>query len=208
MTKFFTADQHLGHGNILIYEADSRKNERGETFPSVEQMDEAIVTRWNEVVGPEDTVYSVGDFSYKLHTIAEYLPRLNGRVVLVVGNHDPFFKRCVTDRVSEARELALAVGFADLHMEHVLEVEGVGQVKLAHFPYLPPDSESEQFVRYENLRPAPTGEVLLLHGHIHSQWSTRQYSGMPPMLNVGVDMHGLRPISESEVARCFMGMKV
>ncbi|OYV28372.1 MAG: hypothetical protein B7Z79_13075 [Thiomonas sp. 20-64-9] len=93
MTTFFTADQHFGHANILKYEADSRKNDKGITFRSVEQMNEAIVDRWNAVVAPGDTVYSLGDFSYKLHTIGEYLPHLNGRVILITGNHDPFFKR-------------------------------------------------------------------------------------------------------------------
>jgi calcineurin-like phosphoesterase family protein len=203
MTIFFTADQHFGHANILVYEADSRKNDQGITFPLVEQMDEAIVDRWNAVVAPGDTVYSLGDFSYKLHTIAQYLPHLNGRVVLICGNHDPFFKRCATDRVDKARELAIEAGFADLHMEHVIEIDGVGAVKLSHFPYLPPTPDDEQFLRYENLRPEPTGEALLLHGHIHSQWLMRQYRNLPPMLNVGVDMHGMKPISETEIARLF-----
>lgn len=203
MTTFFTADQHFGHANILKYEADSRKNDQGETFFTVEQMNEAIVDRWNAVVGPDDTVYSLGDFSYKLHTIGEYLPHLNGRVILITGNHDPFFKRCATDRVDEARELAIEAGFADLHMQHVIEIEGVGPVKLSHFPYLPTTPDDEAFLRYEHLRPEPTGEVLLLHGHIHSQWLMRQYRSRPPMLNVGVDMHGLKPISEAEIARFF-----
>lgn len=203
MATFFTADQHFGHANILIYEADSRKNDQGETFYTVEQMDEAIVDRWNSVVGPDDTVYSLGDFSYKLHTIAQYLPYLNGRVVLVCGNHDPFFKRCATDRVDEARELAIEAGFADLHMQHVIEIEGVGKVKLSHFPYLPPTPDDELYLRYESLRPKPNGEALLLHGHIHSQWMMRQYRNLPPMLNVGVDMHEMKPISEHEIKRLF-----
>lgn len=203
MTTFFTADQHFGHANILKYEADSRKNDKGITFRSVEQMNEAIVDRWNAVVAPGDTVYSLGDFSYKLHTIGEYLPHLNGRVILITGNHDPFFKRCANGRVDEARELAIEAGFADLYMEHVIEIEGIGAVKLSHFPYLPPTPDDEAFLRYEHLRPKPTGEVLLLHGHIHSQWLMRQYRKRPPMLNVGVDMHGMKPISEDEIARFF-----
>lgn len=203
MTIFFTADQHFGHANILKYEAENRKDHRGQTFATVKHMDDAIVSHWNEVVGPGDTVYSIGDFSYKFATIAEYLPRLNGRIVLITGNHDPFFKRCANGREDEARELAIEAGFADMHMQHIIEVEGVGPVKLCHFPYLPPEPEAEQFLRYEHLRPEPTGEALLLHGHIHSQWLMRQYRNRPPMLNVGVDKHGMKPISETEIARLF-----
>ncbi|MDA3876648.1 MAG: metallophosphoesterase family protein [Halothiobacillus sp.] len=204
MTTFFTADQHFGHANILKYEADARRDERGDTFASVKHMDDALVEHWNAVVAPDDTVYALGDFSYKRQTIAEYLPLLNGRITLIVGNHDPYFKRCANGREAEARELAVEAGFADMHFEHQIEVEGVGLVKLHHFPYAPPNSETEEFLRYEHLRPKPTGEALLLHGHIHSQWLTRRYNGFPPMLNVGVDKHGLQPISEAEVVAQFV----
>ncbi|HUN00704.1 MAG: hypothetical protein B7X12_05545 [Halothiobacillus sp. 20-53-49] len=206
MTTFFTADQHFGHANILKYEADARRDERGDTFASVKHMDDALVEHWNAVVAPDDTVYALGDFSYKRQTIAEYLPLLNGRITLIVGNHDPYFKRCANGREAEARELAMEAGFADMHFEHQIEVEGVGLVKLSHFPYAPPDPDDEAFLRYEHLRPTPTGEILLLHGHIHSQWLTRQYSNMPLMLNVGVDKHNLHPIPEGEVARWFQAM--
>lgn len=199
MARFFTSDQHFGHANILKYEADYRKDHAGVTFRTVNHMNDAIVARWNATVTPHDTVYTLGDFSYKLHSIAEYLPRLNGRVVLIVGNHDPFFELCTTGRENEARELALSVGFADMHMQHVIEIDGIGAVKLSHFPYEPPKPEDEQRPRYMELRPKPTGEALLLHGHIHSEWLARTYPQRPPMLNVGVDRHSMKPISEAEI---------
>lgn len=205
MTILFTADQHFGHANILKYEADARLDDQGRTFVSVKQMDDALVAHWNAVVAPEDTVYTLGDFSYKMHTIAEYLPLLNGKVILIVGNHDPFFKHCANGQLDHARTRALEAGFADMYFEHLIEVEGVGLVKLSHLPYAPPNPEDEAFLRYEALRPKPTGEALLLHGHIHSQWLTRHYPNMPPMLNVGVDKHGLRPISAAEVATLVSG---
>ena len=65
---------------------------------------------------------------------------------------------------------------------------------MVHFSYLPPNPESEVFLRYENLRPKPGKEAVLLHGHVHSQWQTRRYPNMPPMVNVGVDVQGLRPV--------------
>ncbi|HQS60044.1 MAG: hypothetical protein B7Y07_10680 [Halothiobacillus sp. 24-54-40] len=61
MTTFFTADQHFGHANILKYEADARRDERGDTFASVKHMDDALVEHWNAVVAPDDTVYALGD---------------------------------------------------------------------------------------------------------------------------------------------------
>lgn len=199
MTIFFTADQHFGHANILKYEADYRKDHAGVTFRTVRHMDDAIVANWNATVGMDDTIYALGDFSYKIASIAEYLPRLNGRIILIVGNHDPFFELCKTGREAEARKLAINAGFADMHMQHVIEIDGIGAVKLSHFPYAPPRQEDERHLRYVELRPEPTGEALLLHGHIHSQWTTRNYPKLPLMLNVGVDMHGMKPISETDL---------
>jgi calcineurin-like phosphoesterase family protein len=140
MTIFFTADQHFGHANILKYEADYRKDHAGVTFRTVRHMDDAIVANWNATVGMDDTIYALGDFSYKIASIAEYLPRLNGRIILIVGNHDPFFELCKTGREAEARKLAINAGFADMYMQHVIEIEGIGVVKLSHFPYAPPQT--------------------------------------------------------------------
>lgn len=207
MTIFFTSDQHFGHANILKYEADYRKDHSGVTFRTVKHMDDAIVANWNATVGADDTVYTLGDFSYKIATIAEYLPRLNGRIILIAGNHDPFFELCSTGREVEAREQAINAGFADMHMQHVIEIDGIGAVKLSHFPYLPQKPGDEQRPRYMELRPEPTGEALLLHGHIHSEWKTRTYPKCPPMLNVGVDMRGMKPISTADLHDCISSKK-
>ena len=194
MSLFFTADQHFGHANILKYEAHSRLTHDGTTFASVEAMDRALIEHWNSVVSPEDTVYSLGDFSYKKHTMAEVMPRLHGHIILVVGNHDQSFKQCVNGKMEQVRKEAIELGFADMQREIRLEVPGIGEILMAHFPYLPPKPEDEAFLRYENLRPKPGKEAVLLHGHVHSQWQTRRDPNMPPMINVGVDVQGLRPV--------------
>lgn len=54
-----------------------------------EEMDEEMVKRWNAVVKPNDRVYHLGDVVINrkaLHTLG----RLNGRKVLIKGNHDIF----------------------------------------------------------------------------------------------------------------------
>ena len=77
---FLIADMHIGHKNTI--KMDKRP------FDSVEQMDEEIVHRWNSVVGEDDTTIIVGDAFWKYRNAKEVLPKLNGRKVLVVGNHD------------------------------------------------------------------------------------------------------------------------
>lgn len=82
MNTFFIADTHFGDEKILRYE--------NRPFESAEQMDEELARRWNRAVGPEDTVFHLGDFSADLGAARdrELLGRLNGKKVLVLGNHD------------------------------------------------------------------------------------------------------------------------
>jgi calcineurin-like phosphoesterase family protein len=83
MTIFFTSDTHFGHGGALgLYRRP---------FASVAAMNEALLERWNETVGPSDEVWHLGDFAIRqpLHLVAELLGRLRGRKHLVPGNNDP-----------------------------------------------------------------------------------------------------------------------
>lgn len=78
---FFTSDTHFNHTNILQY--------CNRPFKTVDQMNETIITNWNNVVEPDDVVFHIGDFC--LGGAEEWnkiLDRLNGRIYLVLGNHD------------------------------------------------------------------------------------------------------------------------
>jgi len=78
MNIFFTSDTHFGHNNIIKLS--------NRPFSSVEEMNEGLIERWNDVVGAEDIVYHLGDFSLK--NPKQYVERLNGKINLVFGNHD------------------------------------------------------------------------------------------------------------------------
>src|SRR6516164_7002129 len=83
MTIYFTSDTHFGHGGALgLYRRP---------FASVTAMNEALLERWNETVGPDDEVWHLGDFAIRQPAvvIAELLGRLRGRKHLVSGNNDP-----------------------------------------------------------------------------------------------------------------------
>lgn len=80
MSIFWTADTHWGHGNVIKY--------CNRPFASVEEMDEEMVRRWNEVVGQDDTIYHLGDFAMGKTAAPTILNRLNGHKHLVYGNHD------------------------------------------------------------------------------------------------------------------------
>ena len=84
MTKeiFFTSDQHYGHFNIIRY--------CNRPFSSVEEMDETLIQNHNKKVRQSDIVYMVGDLAFHKDRaqIIALLKRLNGRKILVTGNHD------------------------------------------------------------------------------------------------------------------------
>lgn len=58
---FFSSDSHFGHTNVIKLS--------NRPFKDINHMNESLVANWNSVVGSEDIVYYIGDFS--LNTIAE-----------------------------------------------------------------------------------------------------------------------------------------
>ena len=81
---FITSDLHLGHSNIISL--------CNRPFRDVEEMNDTIINNWNSVVKSGDTVYVLGDFSFKGKGVHDYLNRLNGDIILIKGNHDKSFK--------------------------------------------------------------------------------------------------------------------
>lgn len=78
---FITSDTHFSHENIIKY--------CNRPFSTVEEMNEEMIRRWNETVRKDDIVWHLGDFCFgKKENIAKILPRLNGRINLILGNHD------------------------------------------------------------------------------------------------------------------------
>jgi len=84
MSTLFTSDTHFGHANIIKY--------CNRPFSSPWEMDEALVTNWNNVVTPDDVVYHLGDFAFGHGVAQEYISkiakRLNGDIHLIRGNHE------------------------------------------------------------------------------------------------------------------------
>lgn len=77
MNTFFVSDTHFGHTNIIKY--------CKRPYASVEEMNQKLEENWNAIVRKEDLVYHLGDVAF--HNF-EIIPRLNGRIKLVPGNHD------------------------------------------------------------------------------------------------------------------------
>jgi calcineurin-like phosphoesterase family protein len=78
---WFTSDTHFGHANIIRY--------CKRPFGSVDEMNEVMIQRWNEVVKHGDFVYHLGDFAFGKNLTTEMISRrLQGSVTVILGNHD------------------------------------------------------------------------------------------------------------------------
>lgn len=94
MTTFFIADTHFGEDNIRRYE--------NRPFSSSKEMDEALILNWNSAVSENDEVFMLGDFGADGRE-NDVLSRLNGRKLLLKGNHDiknnDFYRKAGFDEV-------------------------------------------------------------------------------------------------------------
>ena len=137
VNRFVISDTHFGHTNSW----EKFKLADGSPlrpFTSTEEMDETMIERWNAKVNQQDTVYHLGDVvinQKSLHLVS----RLNGRKILVRGNHDIFKDKQYAE-----------VGFKQIHGVRVF----VDKFILSHIP-LHPDCVSERF-------------RVNVHGHLHA----------------------------------------
>jgi len=77
---FVIADCHFGAQDVI------RVFKR--PFATVREMDRVMTENWNRAVGPDDTVISVGDFTWDKKDRERLLAELKGNKILIRGNHD------------------------------------------------------------------------------------------------------------------------
>ncbi|AMS01102.1 metallophosphatase [Bacillus phage AR9] len=83
MTNWVISDPHFGHKGILKYEEIR-------DFNNTDEMDEAIIKNFNDIVSEGDTVFWLGDMFFckteRMKYIVDKLKKT--RNILVLGNHD------------------------------------------------------------------------------------------------------------------------
>lgn len=183
---FFTSDQHFYHLNVIKY--------CNRPFATVEEMNEEIIKRFNEVIKPGDTVYHLGDFSMHARYVTEILPRLNGEHHLIAGNHDSchflHYKKRL-EKGAKMKQLYLDAGFKTISIDKDIEINGK-IVRMHHMPYA---SDHPQDTRFQEHRPKDFG-LWLLHGHVHCHWLKNG-----KQINVGVDVWDYKPVSIDQIIK-------
>ena len=141
----YIADMHFDHDEILAY--DNRP------FASVEEMNESLIRRWNEVVSPEDLTWILGDFcAGSRDRLKELLSALNGKKAMILGNHDP-----------EETIMSLADCFEDVAQYREITDQG-RKVILCHYPIF--SYRDHYFGAYH------------FYGHVHSsyEWNVTEHA--------------------------------
>lgn len=171
---YFTSDTHFNHTNIISY--------CQRPFKNVDEMNERIIANWNDVVGEDDIIFHLGDFC--LGGAAEWtklLDRLNGKIYLIMGNHDrKNIRQGFMDR------------FEYVAMQMHIEV-GKQRIYLNHYPFLCFEGGYK--------------DVWQLFGHVHTRKNNTgidagrlQYL-YPTQYDVGVDNNNFAPVSFEQVKR-------
>lgn len=114
---FFASDHHFGHENC--YSKFTREDGsflRHDLATSAAEGDELMIQRHNAVVKPNDRVYFLGDVAISKHYI-HLVGRMNGKKVLVKGNHDIFDLALYTPYFEDIRSVVSnRTGFIGSHI--------------------------------------------------------------------------------------------
>ena len=177
---FFTSDSHLDHRNVIRF--------CNRPFSCAKEMNESIISSWNDVVGPNDYVYHLGDFclTNKEDRWQQHLWRLNGKIHLVRGNHD---KEQICKKVLNLpgieKKLVWVKDYFEIPIQKAPNINQKSRIIACHYPF-------------ETWNRSHFG-ILSIHGHCHNNLARKK-----GRLDVGVDsayslVGEYRPFSFEEV---------
>jgi calcineurin-like phosphoesterase family protein len=162
---YITSDQHFSHSNIIKL--------CNRPFKDVEEMNQTMIQRWNEVVAENDIVYHLGDLFWNEKSAIDILPLLKGEIHLILGNHDKNWKR-VRKRL-ERSPLNPASNLVVEEQNIVFLNEPIKAV-LCHYPLVSFGEMSDGYKHY--------------YGHVHNNINYDSFF----RTNACVEMHNYYPI--------------
>ncbi len=161
--RHWISDTHFGHANIIPH--------CKRPYANVDEMDADMIAKWNGVIGKDDEVIHLGDFCLDPKEVKRYLGLLNGRVTLILGNHD------------ESLQKMLACGFANVYQDFMFRV-GNKKCFAMHRP--------------KPLTGYNAGKWILA-GHTHDK--TPKVDKVNRIINLSVEHHNYTPVAETELIK-------
>jgi calcineurin-like phosphoesterase family protein len=193
---YFTSDTHYNHSGIC--RATSHWDNIEDTtrdFQSLEQMNDTIVNNINAMVGPDDVLVHLGDWSFGgFDKIQEFRNRINCKNIhLVLGNHDEHIEK----NNNNIRDIFSSVNHyvnLDVRVPSVLTKGKVDKYKfiLMHYPIASWDKMKEGRIH--------------LHGHLHSPKHLRVNQGK--VMDVGMDGNDMCPIGLYDILTLLLSQPI
>lgn len=173
---FFTSDQHFGHEGIIKF--------ANRPYNSVDEMDKDLIYKWNETVSADGLTFVLGDIGFcDKNRIMDIYSQLNGRKILIRGNHDSNYKDKILDSLFDEIHSILYTRIRDVITSKYL------YMSLCHYPML--DWQGSFKGSWQ------------LFGHLHTrdlvEFDTLRTKLFASQYDVGVDNNNYRPISFDEV---------
>jgi calcineurin-like phosphoesterase family protein len=183
---WFTSDTHYNHANICSATTKWTDPVTCREFKTLEHMNATLVGNINEVVGQDDILFHLGDWSFGgFESIEQFRNQIVCRNIhIITGNHDHH----IENNKEGCQSLFSSVNkYLDLIVKYNVGTPLQGEVRFAlmHFP----------IASWDNMARG----AIHLHGHVHFPPDKR--IGMGKMMDVGCDGNGLYPIEMKEVLR-------
>lgn len=156
--KYYTADTHFNHKNIIKYSI--------RPFKSVEEMNTTMIKNWNNMIKSNDTVYHLGDVGFG--DISQILNKLNGKIILIKGNHEgPALKyKNRFERIYDLHEIRIGDNISLIMCHYALRVWNKSHFNSWHIfghshGTLPPIGKTwDVGVDYNNFQPIPETKLI------------------------------------------------
>jgi calcineurin-like phosphoesterase family protein len=185
---FFTSDTHYQHSNIVrgVSKWDGGLDKTRD-YDTIDKMNSTIVNNINDVVGQEDILIHLGDWSFGgFDKIREFRNRLICQDIrLILGNHDY--------HIENNRENIQEI-FTSVSQYEVLEV-----IAPTSHPIFGPNNKYEfvlchyPIASWNNMNKGR----MHLHGHVHLPKHQRMSGGKS--IDIGMDGNNLKPYELREV---------
>jgi len=184
---FFISDTHYAHSNICSATTNwTESSNLTREFNSLEHMNQVLVDNINNMVGEDDILIHLGDFSFGgFDKIQEFRSRiLCKNIHLVLGNHDDHISR---NKENVQSLFSSVQHYLKLDIRRPINKQTVEKFSFVcmHFPIISWDNMNQK--------------VMHLFGHVHLPPNLRVMEGRA--MDVGCDGNGLEPISMDEVVK-------
>jgi calcineurin-like phosphoesterase family protein len=183
-TIWLISDTHFEHGNVIDF--------CGRPFYDTEEMNNVMISNWNNIVSATDTIYHLGDVAlskertYPKRSVSvvteRWAEKLNGNKIFINGNHDP---------LTFGEYWKEIIGYKGIRFLLIHNPKGAEE----DWPK-PAKQKLDKLMAELN-----NEEVWMIHGHTHNNNLVKYpfINFKNKTINVSVELIGYQPINLDEI---------